>query len=172
MCKQLSVGLKERPVVFVWICLHHGFSLIVYPDWQPGNSWHSKVREKDLKIVHGIKFKSKIFRLIPEWEGKRGSYDIMKGKVEERGGGRGDFLLRPQLSQQSVFSCCLLWTHDFPDFHTYAWSEVDQVRECSLTNISCSSTARHRLFEAFLVYSRHHHGRKGGGWLTNIFHFL
>ena len=175
MCKQQSFGLEVRPVVFVCICLHHGFSLIVYPDWQPRNSWPSEVREIDLKIVHGIKFKSKFFRLIPEWDGKRCLYDIMKGKVEERGG-RGDFLLRPQLSQQSVFLCCLLWTHNFQDLHIIRmlrrWpSERRQFYRA--VNISCTNwTARHQLFEAFLVYSRHHHGREGGGWLTNIFHFL
>ena len=53
------------------------------------------------------KIQVNVFPLIPEWDGKRGLYDIMKGKVEERGGrgreGGGTFSSAPNFPDR-VFS--------------------------------------------------------------------
>ena len=148
MCKQQSFGLEVRPVVFVCICLHHGFSLIVYPDWQQRNSLHLEVRGKDLKISHWIKFKSMFFLWSQSGTASAACMTSWRARWRKEGeGGKRDFLLRAQLSRQSVFPCCLLWTHNFQDLHIIRmlrrWpSERRQFyRTVNISCTNCSSSS-------------------------------
>ena len=70
--------------------------------------------------------------MIPEWDGKRGLYDIMKGKVEERGGrgreGGGTFSSAPNFPDR-VFSLVVCFGRIISKaFILYVWPGVDQVR--------------------------------------------